>query len=65
MNGKQGGDPAKLATAIVQLASTETPPARFAGGVDAVLAFETKAKTLLEQADAHRALSCSLAHDEA
>ncbi|MGK3119373.1 SDR family oxidoreductase [Pseudomonas corrugata] len=65
MNGKQGGDPAKLATAIVQLASLETPPARFAAGADAVQTFETKAKVLLEQADAHRTLSCSLAHDEA
>lgn len=65
MNGKQGGDPAKLATAIVQLASLETPPARFAAGADAVQTFKTKAKVLLEQADAHRTLSCSLAHDEA
>lgn len=65
MNGKQGGDPAKLAAAIVQLAGTETPPTRFAGGADAVQTFEAKAKALLDQADAHRALSCSLAHDEA
>lgn len=65
MNGKQGGNPAKLATAIVQLASIETPPARFAAGADAVQTFEAKAKVLLEQADAHRSLSCSLAHDEA
>lgn len=65
MNGKQGGNPAKLATAIVQLASIETPPARFAAGADAVQTFEAKAKVLLEQADAHWSLSCSLAHDEA
>ncbi|WEK11644.1 MAG: SDR family oxidoreductase [Candidatus Pseudomonas colombiensis] len=65
MNGQQTGDPAKLATAIVQLAHAETPPTRFAAGADAVLTFETKAKALLEQADAHRALSCSLAHADA
>jgi len=65
MSGKQGGDPAKLATAIVLLAGSETPPARFAGGADAVQTFEAKAKALLDQADAHRALSCSLAHDDA
>ncbi|MCK9814528.1 SDR family oxidoreductase [Pseudomonas sp. MAFF 302046] len=65
MNGQQTGDPAKLATAIVQLAHAETPPTRFAAGADAVLTFETKAKALLEQADAHRALSCSLAHGDA
>src|SRR5881398_1668898 len=29
MNGKQGGDPAKLADALVKLAGLEEPPARF------------------------------------
>ena len=63
MDGKQGGDPAKLAQALVQLAALEIPPARFAAGADAVELFETKARTLLAQADAYRALSTSLAHD--
>jgi NAD(P)-dependent dehydrogenase (short-subunit alcohol dehydrogenase family) len=63
MNGKQGGDPAKLADALVQLAGLEEPPARFAAGADAVQTFETKAKLLLAQADAHRVLSRSLMHD--
>ena len=63
MNGKQGGDPVKLAVAIVQLAGLTKPPARFAAGADAVKTFETKAKTLLEQSAAHRDLSSSLAHD--
>ena len=61
MDGKQGGDPAKLAAALVELAGLEEPPARFAAGADAVQTFEAKAKTLLAQADAHRALSSSLA----
>jgi len=65
MDGKQGGDPAKLAKALVELAGLEEPPARFAAGADAVQTFETKAKALLEQADAHRALSSSLSHDGA
>lgn len=65
MDGKQGGDPAKLADAIVHLAGLDVPPARFAAGADAVQAFETKANTLLVQADAHRALSSSLARDDA
>ena len=64
MDGKQGGDPAKLAAALVQLAAVEQPPARFAAGADAVELFETKARTLLAQADAHRELSSSLAHDD-
>lgn len=65
MDGKQGGDPAKLARAIVQLAGQSEPPARFAAGADAVQTFEAKANTLLAQAGAHRALSSSLSYDEA
>ena len=65
MDGKQGGDPAKLARALVQLASLKEPPARFAAGADAVQTFESKANMLLAQADAHRALSSSLSHDNA
>ncbi len=65
MNGKQGGDPAKLATALVQLAGQDEPPLRWAAGADAVAAVEQKAKTLLAQADAHRELSTSLAREEA
>jgi NAD(P)-dependent dehydrogenase (short-subunit alcohol dehydrogenase family) len=64
MDGTQGGDPAKLAQALVQLAELDPPPARFAAGADAVELFKTKAQTLLAQADAHRALSTSLAHDD-
>jgi NAD(P)-dependent dehydrogenase (short-subunit alcohol dehydrogenase family) len=65
MDGKQGGDPAKLAVALVQLAALEETPARFAAGADAVAVFEQKANELLAQADAHRELSTSLAHDDA
>jgi NAD(P)-dependent dehydrogenase (short-subunit alcohol dehydrogenase family) len=65
MNGKQSGDPAKLAAALVQLAELAEPPVRFAAGADAVQAFEAKASALLSQANAHRDLSSSLAHDEA
>jgi len=32
MNGLQSGDPAKLAGALVQLASQDEPPLRFAAG---------------------------------
>jgi len=65
MDGQQGGDPVKLAEALVQLVALDEPPLRFAAGADAVELFETKAQTLLEQANAHRQLSSSLAHDEA
>jgi NAD(P)-dependent dehydrogenase (short-subunit alcohol dehydrogenase family) len=65
MDGKQGGNPTKLAAALVELAALEEPPMRFAAGADAVAAFEQKANDLLAQADAHRGLSTSLAHDDA
>jgi NAD(P)-dependent dehydrogenase (short-subunit alcohol dehydrogenase family) len=64
MSGKQGGDPAKLAAAIVTLAGREKPPTRFAAGADAVEAFEAKAKHLVEQVNAHRTLSSSLAYPD-
>jgi NAD(P)-dependent dehydrogenase (short-subunit alcohol dehydrogenase family) len=65
MDGKQGGDPAKLAAAVVELAALEEPPVRFAAGADAVATFEQKANELLAQAEAHRELSISLVHDDA
>jgi NAD(P)-dependent dehydrogenase (short-subunit alcohol dehydrogenase family) len=65
MDGQQGGDPAKLAAALVELVALDEPPLRFAAGADAVQVFETKANTLLAQAAAHRELSSSLGHDDA
>jgi NAD(P)-dependent dehydrogenase (short-subunit alcohol dehydrogenase family) len=62
MDGQQGGDPAKLAAALMKLAALENIPERFAAGADAVETFETKADTLRAQANAHRQLSSSLAH---
>src|SRR6187551_2758582 len=51
MNGKQSGDPAKLAAVLVQLAGLQEPPIRFAAGADAVQTFEAKANALLAQAN--------------
>jgi NAD(P)-dependent dehydrogenase (short-subunit alcohol dehydrogenase family) len=65
MNGLQGGDPAKLAAALLQLASQTEPPLRWPAGADAVETFEKKARELLYQANAYRGLSSSLAHDDA
>ena len=64
MDGKQGGDPAKLADALVQLAALQEPPARFAAGTDALETFRAKARDLITQADAHAALSSSLSHTD-
>ena len=64
MNGQQGGDPAKLASALVQLASRDEPPVRWVAGADAIATVEQKAKDLLAQADAYRELSSSLAYSD-
>ena len=67
MNGQQGGDPAKLAEALVRLASQDEPPLRWAAGAagaDAIATVEQKAKDMLAQVDAYRDLSTSLALDE-
>jgi NAD(P)-dependent dehydrogenase (short-subunit alcohol dehydrogenase family) len=65
MNGQQGGDPAKLANALIRLTGQDEPPLRFAAGADAIATVEQKAKDLLAQANAHRELSSNLAHDDA
>jgi NAD(P)-dependent dehydrogenase (short-subunit alcohol dehydrogenase family) len=65
MNGQQGGDPAKLAQALIGLATSDQPPVRWVAGADAVAGVEQKAKDLLAQVDAHRGLSSNLAHDDA
>src|SRR3954447_10369114 len=65
MNGQQAGDSAKLARALVELADSTEPPLRWTAGEDAVGGVEDKARLLLDQVDAHRELSVSLAHDAA
>jgi NAD(P)-dependent dehydrogenase (short-subunit alcohol dehydrogenase family) len=63
MSGKQGGDPAKLAKALVMVVDQEQPPLRWVAGADAVATVEQKATELLAQVDAYRDLSSSLAVD--
>src|SRR3954454_13533950 len=61
MNGKQEGDPGKLAAALVQIVDQGNPPVRWVAGADAVAAIEQKAHDLLAQVDAYRDISTSLA----
>lgn len=60
MNGLQGGDPAKLAAAIVHLSDSGKLPPRFIAGADAMASVEANLKTIQTQIDAHRELSASL-----
>ena len=64
-SGQQGGDPAKLARALVAIASEEPPPRRFIGGADAIGLAEQKIADLQAQIAAYRDLSTSLAFDMA
>jgi NAD(P)-dependent dehydrogenase (short-subunit alcohol dehydrogenase family) len=61
MNGQQGGDPAKLAAALVNLSDSGEIPLRFVAGADAMAAVEANLKTIQGQIDEQRALSASLA----
>lgn len=63
-NGKQSGDPAKLAQALLTLTNLNELPARFIAGADAIGIAEQKIATLQKQIDAHRQLSTSLDFDE-
>jgi NAD(P)-dependent dehydrogenase (short-subunit alcohol dehydrogenase family) len=63
-NGRQSGDPAKLARALMTIASQDPPPRRFIAGADAIATAEQKIADLKAQIDANRDLSTSLALEE-
>jgi NAD(P)-dependent dehydrogenase (short-subunit alcohol dehydrogenase family) len=62
-NGQQSGDPAKLARALITIASEKQPPRRFIAGADAIATAEQKIADLKAQIEGHRPLSTSLAFD--
>lgn len=64
-NGQQSGDPAKLAQALITISNEAKPPRRFLAGADAIGTAEQVVATLQQQIDAYRALSTSLAFDNA
>jgi len=63
-NGKQSGDPAKLARALVTIVDQARPPLRFIAGADAMATSEQTVAALQRQIDAFRDLSTSLAFHE-
>ncbi|MDA8446460.1 SDR family NAD(P)-dependent oxidoreductase [Paracidovorax valerianellae] len=65
MNGQQGGDPAKLAAALVKLSGSDELPLRFVAGADAMGMVEANLKAIQAQIDAQRPLSASLSFDAA
>jgi NAD(P)-dependent dehydrogenase (short-subunit alcohol dehydrogenase family) len=64
MNGTQGGDPAKLAQALLTLTELEQPPRRFIAGADAIAQAEQQVALFQAEIEAFRDLSSSLAIDE-
>ncbi|MFP5115941.1 SDR family NAD(P)-dependent oxidoreductase [Bacillaceae bacterium C204] len=64
-NGKQEGDPVKLAKALITIASQEEPPTRWIAGADAIAGAERKVAELQQQINAYRDLSTSLDYEDA
>jgi NAD(P)-dependent dehydrogenase (short-subunit alcohol dehydrogenase family) len=62
-NGRQPGDPAKLARALLTIADQGQPPRRFIAGADAIAQAEQQVAQFQEEIDALRELSSSLALD--
>src|SRR5579863_9829537 len=62
-NGKQSGDPAKLAQALIVIADQQPPPRRFIAGADAIATAEQSIADLTAQIGANRDLSTSLDFD--
>ena len=59
-NGRQSGDPVKLASALVTIANQERPPRRFIAGADAIATAEQKIAALKQDIEFDRDLSTSL-----
>jgi NAD(P)-dependent dehydrogenase (short-subunit alcohol dehydrogenase family) len=62
-HGKQAGDPAKLAQALLTIAQQDPPPRRFLAGADAVATAGQKIADLQADIESNRLLSTSLAFD--
>jgi NAD(P)-dependent dehydrogenase (short-subunit alcohol dehydrogenase family) len=63
-NGRQAGDPRKLAEALVAIAGEDPPPRRFLAGADAVALAQRKIDELQEQIGSHPDLSTALDVDD-
>ncbi|WP_418003267.1 SDR family oxidoreductase [Mycobacterium sp. PDNC021] len=64
MNGQQGGDPVKLARALVTLSDSGDLPRRFLAGTDVMAGVEQNLTVIQGQIDAHRGLSAALTYDD-
>ncbi len=65
MDGKQPGDPAKAAAAMIQVVESENPPLRLALGADAVSAINAKLESVKAELDAWKTVSIDTAFEGA
>ncbi|MGC6589791.1 SDR family NAD(P)-dependent oxidoreductase [Paenibacillus sp. Dod16] len=63
-NGKQAGDPVKLAEALIKISENVQPPRRFIAGSDAVSIAEHKIADLQDQVNHYRDISTSMSYEE-
>ncbi|MEO6654074.1 MAG: SDR family NAD(P)-dependent oxidoreductase [Ilumatobacteraceae bacterium] len=63
-DGNQAGDPSKLASALLSIASEDPPPRRFIAGADVIALAQRKIKHLEDDIESHRTMSESLTFDE-
>ena len=61
-NGKQPGDPARVAQALIKIASEKLPPRRFIAGADAIGLAKQKVADLQAQIEAYSDLSAALSY---
>jgi NAD(P)-dependent dehydrogenase (short-subunit alcohol dehydrogenase family) len=59
-NGKQSGDPAKLAAAMLTLTNSDNPPLRFASGSDAFEGMTSKLASVQNELHSYQKLSASV-----
>lgn len=63
-DGKQAGDPSKLAALLLSIAAQDSPPRRFIAGEDAMALVRNKIAQLEEDIQANSEFAQSLDHDE-
>jgi hypothetical protein len=62
-NGRQPGDPAKAAQALLKVIAAEKPPVHLLLGKDALALVRAKLASMAEEIDAWEAVSASTDHD--
>lgn len=64
VSGKQPGNPAKLANALIKITNEKIPPRRFVAGADAVASIIKKSETLKAETTAYPELSNNMNFEE-